>query len=80
MIARGTNSRSKTQLAQDIENMGARYSAHSDREFNRFGLQVFSGDAQRAVSARNTILYSFAGLIVAIMAQAIIAFALSRVK
>ena len=49
MISRGTNSRSKTQLAQDVENMGARYSAHSDREFNRFGLQCFSGDATRAV-------------------------------
>lgn len=49
MLARGTNSRSKHDLHDEFNNMGARYSAHSDREFNRFSLQVFRNDASRAV-------------------------------
>lgn len=32
MALRGTNSRSKTELAEEIENMGARYSADIERE------------------------------------------------
>jgi mitochondrial-processing peptidase subunit beta len=49
MATRGTTSRSKNDLAEDLSNMGARYSAHSDREFTRFSLQVHNGDASRAV-------------------------------
>jgi predicted Zn-dependent peptidase len=30
--------------------MGARYSAESDREFTRFGLQCFGSDSNKAVS------------------------------
>jgi predicted Zn-dependent peptidase len=45
MAIRGTQSRSKTDLAEDIENMGARYSAQSEREFTRYGLQCFSNDS-----------------------------------
>lgn len=30
--------------------MGAVYSSHADREFTRFGLQTFAGDARRAVN------------------------------
>jgi processing peptidase subunit beta len=50
MTQKGTSSRSKTELSEDIENMGGRYSAHSDREFTRFGMQCFNNDAGRAVS------------------------------
>lgn len=49
MLARGTNSRSKHDLSDELAGMGARYNAHSDREFNRFSLQVFRNDASRAV-------------------------------
>jgi processing peptidase subunit beta len=56
MALRGTTSRSKTQLSEEIENMGARYSAQSDREWTRYGVQCFSGDASRAVSLLGDIL------------------------
>jgi hypothetical protein len=44
------------------------------------GLQFIMsrGDAQKAVNARNTILYASIGLAVAILAQAIIAFSINR--
>jgi len=50
MATRGTTSKSKTELAEEMDNMGAKYSAHSDREYTRFSLQVHSGDAARAVN------------------------------
>jgi uncharacterized membrane protein len=37
-----------------------------------------SGDAQKAASARNTILYAVVGLVVAALAQAIVAFVLTK--
>jgi processing peptidase subunit beta len=50
MLARGTNNRSKNDLSDEINNMGARYAGHSDREFTRLGLQVHRADAAKAVS------------------------------
>jgi predicted Zn-dependent peptidase len=50
MALRGTSNKSKTELAEVIENMGARYSAHSDREFTSYNLQVLKGDASGAVN------------------------------
>jgi predicted Zn-dependent peptidase len=50
MATRGTTSRSKTELSEEIENLGARYTGHSDREFTSYGLQCFGNDANRAVS------------------------------
>lgn len=50
MALRGTNSRSKTEIASEIESIGARYNAHTDREYTRYGLQVFKGDARKAVT------------------------------
>lgn len=56
MALRGTNNRSKTELAEEIENMGARYTAHSDREYTRYGLQVLKGDASKAVGLLGDVL------------------------
>ena len=56
MALRGTNNRSKTALAEEIENMGGRYSAHSDREYTQYGLQVFKGDAAKAVGILGDML------------------------
>ena len=56
MAARGTNSRSKTELSEEIENMGANYTAHSDREFTKYGLSCFGNDAGRAVSILGDML------------------------
>ena len=56
MALRGTNSRSKTELAEEIENMGARYTAHSDREHTSYGFQVFKGDAGKAVGLLGDML------------------------
>lgn len=38
MALRGTSNRSKTEIAEAIENHGARYSAHSDREWTSYNL------------------------------------------
>jgi len=56
MAARGTTSRSKTEFSEDIENMGARYSAQSEREWTSYGLQCFSGDATKAVSVLGDLI------------------------
>lgn len=39
-----------------------------------------SGDAQKAASARNTIIYAGVGLVVAALAQVIVAFVLTKAK
>ena len=49
MFLRGTSGRSKTDISQDIENMGGRFHADTGREISSFGLQVFKGDVNRAV-------------------------------
>ena len=56
MALRGTTNRSKAELAEEIENMGARYSAHSDREYTQYGLQVLKGDAAKAVGLLGDVL------------------------
>jgi processing peptidase subunit beta len=56
MALRGTNSRSKSELAEEIENMGARYSAKSDREVTNYNLQVLKGDAGKAVGMLGDML------------------------
>jgi predicted Zn-dependent peptidase len=50
MNTRGTTSRTKTVLSEDIESIGARYSALSEREYTKYGLQCFGVDASKAVS------------------------------
>lgn len=50
MVTRGTQNRSRTEISEDIENMGARFSGHSDREFTRYSMQCFGGDSNRAIS------------------------------
>lgn len=49
MALRGTTTRSKTELAAEIENMGAQYSGALDKENVSHGLQVFKGDTGKAV-------------------------------
>lgn len=56
MALRGTTNRSKGELAEEIENMGGRYSAHSDREYAQYGLRVFKADAAKAVSLLGDML------------------------
>ena len=56
MALRGTNSRSKTEIGEEIENMGARYSAKSDREQTNYCLQVLKGDAGKAVGLLGDML------------------------
>jgi processing peptidase subunit beta len=50
MAERGNNSRSRTEISEDIENMGARYESKTDREYTSYTMQVFSGDVNRAVN------------------------------
>jgi predicted Zn-dependent peptidase len=38
MLLRGTSSKSKQEISQDIESLGARYSADTGREISSFGL------------------------------------------
>lgn len=44
-----------------------------------FKFVTSSGDAQKAASARNTIIYAVVGLVVVALAQAIVAFVLTNV-
>jgi len=50
MLSRGTSNRSKSDLHDEINNMGARFAGHSDREFTRVGLQVHRADAAKGVA------------------------------
>lgn len=49
MLLRGTTSKSKTQLHQDIENIGARYWAEPGREVSSYALKVFNSDISKGV-------------------------------
>ena len=50
MLARGTSSMSKTDFHGNLDNMGATWTAHSDREYTSYGMHVFKGDTSKAVS------------------------------
>ena len=56
MALRGTTSKSKSELHESIENMGAKFSSHADREFNRFGMSCFSNDASKVVGLLGDML------------------------
>jgi len=56
MILRGTTNKSKTEIAEAIENHGARYSAKSDREWTSYNLQVLKGDCGAAVALLGDML------------------------
>lgn len=49
MMLRGTQSKSKADIYEEIENMGAQYQSHAEREYTRLGLQVTKDNASRAV-------------------------------
>jgi len=48
MLLRGTSSRNKSEIAQTIENMGARVNFETGREISSYSLQVFRGDVGKA--------------------------------
>jgi predicted Zn-dependent peptidase len=49
MFLRGTTSRSKTQIHQDIENMGAKWWSDAGREISSFSLKVFKQDVAKGL-------------------------------
>lgn len=50
MLLRGSQGATKAQLAEEIESMGARISADSDREITNINVTCFKGDLSRAVA------------------------------
>jgi len=49
MTAKGTNSMSKSEFEGAVENMGAIWTAKSEREYTSYGMQVVKGDSGKAV-------------------------------
>jgi predicted Zn-dependent peptidase len=49
MFLRGTTNRTKSDIAQTIENMGGRFTSKTDRETTHVSLQVFKGDVGKAI-------------------------------
>ena len=56
MAMRGTMNKSKSELSEEIENMGANYSAHSDREYTSYSMNCFGGDTHRVISLLGDIV------------------------
>jgi len=56
MFLRGTTSRSKGQLNQDIESIGAKYIANTDREISSFSLRVMKDDVGTGVKLLGDML------------------------
>lgn len=50
MLTKGTSARSKGQLAEEIEMMGARLSSETGREQSHISMTVLKGDVNRAVN------------------------------
>ena len=50
MAERGNSNRSKTEISEEIENMGARYEARTDREHTSYSMQIFGGDTHKALN------------------------------
>ena len=50
MLLRGSQGATKAQLAEEIESMGARITADSDREITNLNVTCFKGDLSRAVA------------------------------
>lgn len=61
MITRGTSARSKVDFAQEIEQMGARSNASTDREWATQSVTCMKGDVSKAVNILGDI-YSSANL------------------
>lgn len=55
-LLRGTSNKTKGEIAQDIENLGARYGADTGREITKYALQVFKGDVGKAVKILGDLL------------------------
>ena len=50
MLLRGTGSSSRSEIAGEIQSMGARISANTDREITSLNLTCFKGDVSRGVA------------------------------
>ena len=55
-LLRGTSNKTKGEIAYDIENLGARYSADTGREITKHALQVFKHDVGKAVKILGDLL------------------------
>jgi len=49
MLTRGTTSRNKSEIAETIENMGARFQSQTGRENTHFQIQAFKSDVPKVV-------------------------------
>jgi predicted Zn-dependent peptidase len=49
MLFRGTSSRSKTDIQEALDNLGAIQTNQTGREFSSYSLQVFKNDVSQAV-------------------------------
>ena len=47
---------SKTEFTTTIENMGAVWNAHSDREYTSYGMQTMKGDSAKAVQMLGDVI------------------------
>lgn len=56
MIFKGTNKRSRTQLEQEIENMGAHFNAYTTRENTVFYGKVFKNDVKQMMEILGDVL------------------------
>lgn len=50
MLSRGTASRSKADIDAELDTIGARFEAHTDREHQSVNLHVFKEDVSRAIA------------------------------
>jgi processing peptidase subunit beta len=50
MMERGTTSRSKAEIEEEIENVGSKLDYHTDREHQRLNMHVFKDDVSKAIS------------------------------
>ena len=50
MLLRGTGNNSRSDIAGEIQSMGARVSTNTDREITNLNMTCFKGDVSRAVA------------------------------
>jgi processing peptidase subunit beta len=50
MMTKGTTSRSKADIVDEMEHLGARFDSHTDREFQRLNMHCFRDDVPKAIN------------------------------
>jgi len=58
MLLRGTNNKSKSQIASSIENAGAKYYSETGIEISSFGLKLFQTDVNKGVKLLGDLVSS----------------------